>query len=213
MKNRLNVLLSLIPKCKVLADVGCDHGLLAKSALDIGVCEKVIISDISNKSLEKAIKLLAPFKDRVENYVCDGFSLYEGKADYAVIAGMGGEEICSILLGVKILPNGLILAPQKNNDKVRRLLLNLGYKILNDFTIFDGKYYDIIKAEKGEDSYTEKELLFGRDNLKNRPIDFINKLKVEEELLYKITQNKDFSSEGNSVLDKLNLIREVLNEN
>ena len=38
-------------------------------------------------------------------------------------------------------------------------------------------------------------------------------IRFDPELLYKITQNKDFSSEGNSVLDKLNLIREVLNEN
>ena len=205
--NRLEVLLSLIPKCNVLADVGCDHGYLSKSALDKNLCNSVIISDISAKSLEKAITLLKPYGDKVKSYVCDGLKAYENKADFAVIAGMGGEEICLILKGVKVLPNGLLLAPQKNNDKVRRLLIELGYKITSDFTFLDGKFYDVIKAEKGIDSYTEKEYIFGRDNLKNRSNDFILKLQKEEKLLSQVVKN------DLKVKPKLDLIREVLNEN
>ena len=205
--NRLEVLLSLIPKCNVLADVGCDHGYLSKYALDKNLCNSVIISDISAKSLEKAITLLKPYGNKVKSYVCDGLKAYENQADFAVIAGMGGEEICLILKGVKNLPNGLLLAPQKNNDKVRRLLIELGYKITNDFTFLDGKFYDVIKAEKGEDSYTEKEFIFGRDNLKDRPEDFIKKLKKEEKLLSEVVKNDI------KVKPKLDLLREVLNEN
>jgi tRNA (adenine22-N1)-methyltransferase len=205
--NRLEVLLSLIPKCNVLADVGCDHGYLSKYALDKNLCNKVIISDISAKSLEKAITLLKPYGDKVKSYVCNGLTAYENQADFAVIAGMGGEEICLILKGVKTLPNGLLLAPQKNNDKVRRLLIELGYKITRDFTFLDVKFYDVIKAEKGIDSYTEKEFIFGRDNLKERPNDFIKKLEKEEKLLSKVIEN------DLSVKPKLHLIREVLNEN
>ncbi len=205
--NRLEVLLSLIPNCNVLADVGCDHGYLSKYALEKKLCKKVIISDISAKSLEKAIVLLKPYGSKVSSYVCDGFKLYEGQADFAVIAGMGGEEICLILKGVETLPNGLLLAPQKNNDKVRRLLIELGYKITSDFTFLDGKFYDVIKAEKGKDSYTEKEYIFGRDNLKNRSNDFILKLKKDEALLSQVLKN------DLKVKPKLDLIREVLNEN
>ena len=109
--NRLEVLVSLVPSCKVLADVGCDHGYLSKYALDKNLCDRVIISDISVKSLEKARNLLKPYGDKVKSYVCDGLKSYEGQADFAVIAGMGGEEICLILKGVNILPNGLLLAP------------------------------------------------------------------------------------------------------
>lgn len=205
--NRLEVLLSHIPKCNVLADVGCDHGYLSKYALDKNLCNKVIISDISAKSLEKAVILLKPYGDKVKSYVCNGLTAYENQADFAVIAGMGGEEICLILKGVKTLPNGLLLAPQKNNDKVRRLLIELGYKITRDFTFLDGKFYDVIKAEKGIDSYTEKEFIFGRDNLKERSSDFIKKLEKEEKLLSKVVES------DLSVKPKLHLIREVLNEN
>ena len=205
--NRLEVLLSLIPNCNVLADVGCDHGYLSKYALDKNLCNKVIISDISAKSLEKAVVLLKPYGDKVSSYVCNGFTDFEGQADFAVIAGMGGEEICLILKGVKTLPNGLLLAPQKNNDKVRRLLIELGYKITRDFTFLDGKFYDVIKAEKGKDCYSEKEYIFGRDNLNERPNDFIEKLKKEEELLSKVVESDE------KVKPKLHLIREVLNEN
>lgn len=213
MKTRLEVLLSLVKNCNVLADVGCDHGLLAKSALTNGVCKKVIISDISSKSLEKAIALLKPFNDKVSSFVCDGFTLYEGMADSAVIAGMGGEEICQILKGVKILPKNLVLSPQKNSNKVRRLLIELGYKITSDFTFSDGKFYDAIQAEKGEDSYTEKEFIFGRDNLKNRPNDFIEKLKSQEVLLKNILKNPNIIDDNDEISKKLKLIQEVLYEN
>ena len=63
------------------------------------------------------------------------------------------------------------------------------------------------KAEKGIDCYTEKEFIFGRDNLKERPNDFIKKLEKEEKLLSKVIEN------DLSVKPKLHLIREVLNEN
>lgn len=213
MKNRLDVLLSLVKSCNVLADVGCDHGLLSKSALESGVCKRVIISDISSKSLDKAIELLKPFGDRVKSYVCDGFKGYEGEADSAVIAGMGGEEICQILKGARVLPNNLVLSPQKNSNKVRRLLIELGYKITKDFTFKDGKFYDAIQAEKGIDSYSEKEFIFGRDNLTIRPIDFIEKLKNQELLMLDILKNPNYIDENNEINKKLRLIQEVLYEN
>ena len=213
MKSRLDVLLSLVKSCNVLADVGCDHGLLAKSALTNGVCKKVIISDISSKSLDKAIELLKPFNDKILSFVCDGFTKYEGLADSAVIAGMGGEEICQILKGVKLLPKNLVLSPQKNTNKVRRLLLELGYKITKDFTFLDGKFYDAIQAEKGEDSYSEKEFIFGRDNLKDRPTAFIEKLKSQEVLLKSILKKPNYIDINNETTKKLQLIQEVLYEN
>ncbi|MBQ9710013.1 MAG: tRNA (adenine(22)-N(1))-methyltransferase TrmK, partial [Clostridia bacterium] len=54
MTKRLQTLLSALTPCRKLADVGCDHGYLSKAALDSGLAEAVVVSDISSPSLEKA---------------------------------------------------------------------------------------------------------------------------------------------------------------
>ena len=192
--SRLDILFDLISQGKVFADVGCDHGYIAEMVLKSNKYEKVILSDISSKSLEKAVNLLQGYGDRVKFIVSDGFSSYDELPDEAIIAGMGGEEIVKILSG-KILPNKLVLAPQKNTYKVRRLLLDSGYKILKDFTFYSqGKFYDAIKAEKGEDFYTPDELIFGRDNVKYRPDGFIKKVEFDINLLNKIICDENASN-------------------
>ncbi len=177
--SRLEILFDLIGEGEVFADVGCDHGYIAQMVIKSGKYKKVILSDISKKSLDKAINLLSPYGDKVEFIVSDGFEGYTTTPDGAIIAGMGGEEIVKILSG-DILPNSLVLAPQKNTDKVRKILLDRGYKILKDFTFYSqGKFYDAISAVKGEDFYSPKELIFGRDNLNEKPDGFIRKVKYD----------------------------------
>ena len=89
----------------------------------------------------------------------------------------------------------------------------MGYKLVFDYTIFDKKYYDIIVAEKGEDSYTELELLFGRDNLKNKNKDFISKLISEEKKCLNILKNNENSSNFKDIENYLQKVKGVLYEN
>lgn len=214
MSKRLKTITSLVNKCKVFADVGCDHGYVAEEILKTDKADKVIISDISKPSLQKAVNLLKPYGERVKAVVCDGFSGYDGESDFAVISGMGGEEICDIISKSKFPPKSLVLSPQKNSDKVRKLLVNLGYFIYKDFTIKDGKFYDIIYAEKtGKESfYTEKEYLFGKDNLKERTTDFLEKLQNEEKLLITVI-NSGAKEVLKEKTERLELIREIIYEN
>jgi len=193
MTDRLNLILSRIPKCKVFADIGCDHGYISKSMLDSGKCERVVFSDVSEKCLEKARILL---RKEVEDglaiaVVGDGFKGV-GKVDCALIAGMGGEEIVKILDECENLPEKLVLQPMKNCDKVRVALMRLGYAIKEDFVFFaEGKYYDLISCEKGVDELTEDEIEFGRTNIIERGEDFIARLKSNVESLKKILLNAD----------------------
>ncbi len=191
--SRLDILFNLIGEGEVFADVGCDHGYIAEMVIKSGKYKRVILSDISAKSLEKAINLLSSYGDKVKFVVTDGFSGYDEVPDEAIIAGMGGEEIVKILSG-KILPNKLVLAPQKNTYKVRKTLLDGGYKILKDFTFYSqGKFYDAIKAEKGVDSYTPDELIFGRDNVREKPEGFIKKIRFDIDLLNGIISDEKAS--------------------
>ena len=175
MSKRFNILLSLIPDCKVFADVGCDHGYIAYEMLKNRKCDRVIASDISAECLQKAETLLwETFPDKYTAVVSDGFENV-GNCDCALIAGMGGDTISDILAAAAgRLPEYLVLQPMKNSQRVRRDLVSLGYEILRDYTFRDGKFYDVILAKKGGNkTYTADDYIYGRDNLIEKSEDFI----------------------------------------
>ncbi len=195
MTERLNTIFKHIPKCTVFADVGCDHGYIAKAVLKSSLAEKVIISDISANCLKKAEVLLEQeiSNGTAKSVVCSGLDLIEF-CDVALIAGMGGEEIIGILNSAPFLPKQLILQPMKNVDKVRVKVNQLGYKIQKDFLFkAGGKFYDLLVLTKGEDAITDEEIEFGRTNLKEKSSAFIEwlNLKIEKLIEYE-----------NRVLDK-----------
>ena len=175
MSKRFNILLSLIPDCRVFADVGCDHGYMSYEMLKIRKCDRVIVSDISAECLKKAETLLQEtFPDKFTAVVSDGFENV-GNCDCALIAGMGGDTISDILAAAAgRLPEYLVLQPMKNSQRVRRDLVSLGYEILRDYTFRDGKFYDVILAKKGgNETYTADDYAYGRDNLTEKGEDFI----------------------------------------
>ena len=106
-----------------------------------------------------------------------------------------------------------MLSPQGHTEKVRKTLLFLGYKFIKDFTLYSsGKFYDAISVEKGEDSYSNSELIFGRDNLLYKGDDFI--LKIQKELEFKkLLLNRNLSEvDALKIQNEINILKEVLNE-
>ena len=201
---RLEKIFSYIPNCSVFADVGCDHGLIAKQVLDKNKANKVIISDVSKKCLEKAENLLSMEIEtgKALAVVSDGFDNLP-PCDCALIAGMGGEEIISILHKANNLPDSLVLQPMKNTNKVRKILIELGYHIDLDLVFKDGKiFYDLIVCKKGKDFLTDQETEFGRTNLKERSKDFIASIECKINALKKVCVKKDLNQETKISLEK-----------
>ena len=195
MNYRLNRIFSEIPSCGVFADIGCDHGYMTKAMLDSGKCERAIVSDISEKCLEKARVLLDDYiaDGKVESVVSNGFEKV-GENDLALIAGMGGEEIISILTKAKALPEKLVLQPMKNPDKVRLTVVKLGYRIVKDLVFFAGdKYYDLMVLVKGKDSLTDEEIEFGRTNILSPSDDFKRLTRERKEKLAEYLKNENLS--------------------
>ncbi len=193
--NRFDEITKNVVKSKLIADVGCDHGYVSEKILKKGLAEKLIISDVSAKCLNKAEVLLEEHLKQgvVTAIVSDGFENYKDYPDQAIIAGMGGEETIKILNVYK--PYRLVLQPMKNIDKLRVFLIENGYKILKDYTFFDcGKFYDIIVATVGEDMLTNEEIKFGRTNLLEKTNDFINKWKNEIQKI-KVVLNENIKDE------------------
>ncbi len=198
MTDRLVEIFSLIPNCETFADIGCDHGYVSYAMLKEKKAKKVIFSDVSAKCLKKAEDLLDPFVKLglAEGIVSDGF-LALPEVEVSLIAGMGGEEIVSIINNAPFLPKTFILQPMKNSEKVRALLILKGYKIIKDYTFYsDKKYYDLILATVGKDTLTEEEIYFGRTNLLEKPTAFIEKWQSKKEEIKRYLSEKTLKEES-----------------
>ena len=183
---RIDTLCALLKKADTFADVGCDHGYCSEYMLKNELCEKVIFSDISKGSLEKAEKLLAPFvkAGKAKGVLGDGFFGVPKDTEEVLIAGMGGSEMVSILSDKTygFLPKTFVLQPMHDGEKLRRYLIEQGAVIERDFTFEDGKFYEVIvgrtrKGNEDRQSYTQAEYEFGKENLAFPSEAFLKRIK------------------------------------
>ena len=204
---RIDKICSLIDSCESFADVGCDHGFCTQYALKAGLCDKAYITDISAKSLEKAQTLLTDYIEsgKCIPVCCDGLAGIPKDIEQVLIAGMGGNEIIKILKE-GFIPRKFIFQPMKNVRLVREFLIEQGCKITFDGVFEDQKYYFVIKGESegGTGSYTQAELQFGKDSLKD-PVFFGY---AKEELKKKLEYTKLGGSK--EILEEIRLLKEVL---
>ena len=171
-----------------VADVGCDHGYIGATLLHKQIAKQLLFIDVSAPSLEKAKTLCQ--KANLSNcqfLVQDG--LEKVFCDCAIIAGMGGKEIISILSNAENLPNTLVLQPMKNTPNVRQYLCQ-NYHVDRDFTIFEGgKYYDVLLCTKGQDTLSMLQQQFGKTNLCNPSAEFVQFIQHQIDKYEKIVQN------------------------
>ena len=202
---RLQKIYDKIPQVKVLADVGCDHGYIGNMALVEKRAEFVHFCDISRPSLRKAQELAGKLKHRNCDFICqDGLGKLQ--VDCAVIAGMGGMEIISILQKAQHLPQTLVLQPMQSQPELRSFLCE-NYHIDVDYMfIVQDKRYDLIVATRGSDTLDELQLEFGKTNLVSPSQDFIDMLKYRRLLYSKVivySQHPMLVKKLNTVIDLL----------
>ena len=171
---RLSLIARLVGHCECCADVGCDHGRLGAFMLQQNQCERMVLTDISAPSLDKARRLMGDLglSERVRFAVGDGALAIPEPVDAVVIAGMGGTTIAGIVReGRERLENArLILEPNVAAPQLRQTLTDCGYEIYDEAVVRDGRRnYVVLCARPGKAAYTEKELIVGPVLLKNRP--------------------------------------------
>lgn len=194
MKKRLEKLCNLADG-DAIADIGCDHGFLCEMLIEKGV-KQIYACEVTQKNLDKARANIENYVNRKKSNVeirenlveydggsvafvlSDGFKNLQNFIDCAIIAGMGGELILKILLeNPEKLPQRLVLQPMTKFKKVRAELSKY-YKFLYDEVLYDcGQFYNIMKLERGCDSFTDLEMTFGRTNLENLSSEFLAYLK------------------------------------
>lgn len=168
---RLQEIGILIPKTNTVIDVGCDHGLLGIYLLSTKKCKHMINTDISEKALQSAKKNTEKyhFEKKTSFYVTDGLkNVPYHKEDVIVITGMGAYTIINIIKKEKQAPNTLILSAHTNIPYLRREIVKMGYKMIDEKAIFDKKWYIIMHLEKGVAKYEEIDYILGPFAKKNK---------------------------------------------
>ena len=196
-----------------LADIGTDHALLPIHAINEGYVLKA--QAIDNKEgpfvIAYANVKRQSLSDKIKVVKADGLSKIDDDTDVVVIAGMGGKLIKDIMLKDSLKNvKRFVLQPNNDTKKVREMLKEINFRIIDELVIKDGrKYYDIIVIESGESNLTSFECEFGPINLKTKP--FFFQERVEKEMA-KLNRVLDTMPEVHrlSVKARIELLKEAL---
>ena len=220
MKNlgsRLEKIISYVNRCSIMADVGCDHGKVGTELLLRGVAGFCYFSDISEACLNKARAhaLSKSVYSRCDFINCNGFVTYPTarKIDYAVVSGMGGIEISSIVLNrpkdIKI--SKFVLQPNNNVVYLRRTLVENGFKIEKDEVVQENNmFYNILLVSEGIDTLSNDELEFGRTNLIKLDPAFKKYLEFKLGKLLAILESVKGTDKEAEVVDLIERIKSIV---
>ncbi len=153
---RLALLASWVPRGTALADVGTDHGYLPVWLRLHGRVRFAIASDLRKGPLERAKNTGRTYgADSIDYRLCSGLAdIAPEEVETIVIAGMGGENIASILKAAPWTAGSgctLLLQPQTHAEDLRRFLMDHSYVIHREALVYDrGTIYPVIEAAGGE---------------------------------------------------------------
>lgn len=162
---RLQAIARFIPRGKRVADIGTDHALLPIFLVKEGISPEVIASDLNKGPLEAARKNVVTegLWEHIILRLGNGLTtIKSGEADVAVIAGMGGGTIRSILelCGSQVPVNQLVLQPMGDSGILRKWLAGNGWKFENEDIIEeDNRIYEIISVIPGVEDTTDADII------------------------------------------------------
>ncbi|MBE5760582.1 MAG: SAM-dependent methyltransferase [Clostridiales bacterium] len=162
---RLGIVARMLAGCNTIYDIGSDHGLLPVYMLLEDMAEYAVLSDISAPAIERGRNNVIEYdlEDRASVRVGDGLIGLSPKEEDAVsICGMGGLTVLDILTAAGDIPCPMVLQANTDHEDLRKGLQKMGYAITDEAILREnGKFYIIIKAEKGEMRLTDEEAFFG----------------------------------------------------
>lgn len=198
---RLKAIADLVPHNVSVIDIGTDHAYLPIYLYQKNITKNIAASDISPKVLASSLENLKKYNldTQIPLILSSGFDNITKQYDVVIIAGMGTHTIKSILSNPNI-PDTLII--QSNNDhyELRLFLNSLNYKIKKEIAIKDKKhYYVIIMYQKGKETLTKSELLFG----KSANLEYYNYLLNKYQNIYNKSHNAKY-------LEYINILKSII---
>lgn len=183
LSKRLETVASFVPTGAVLADIGSDHAYLPCYLAHNGIISRAVAGEVVKGPYESAVRQVRTegLTKTITVRLADGLAAVhpEDKVDTVTIAGMGGPLIVSILeRHPETLENvtRLILQPNIHAKVIREWALRFGWAILDEEIVEeDGKVYEILVLQRGEETLTEAEILLGKQLLAAKSEVFIEK--------------------------------------
>lgn len=221
LKERLKKVSQLIEEDSLI-DIGTDHGYLIIDLLKSNKIKKALAVEITKGPLQNVENNVRNHRlnDKVDCALSDGLT----KVDKSVvdkykaisICGMGGSLIAKILTDSKQKLDGQILYLQPNNGEyaLRKTLIELGYKIVEEDVLIDNDiFYEVIKAVPGSQTLSEAEMFLGPINMQSQGEQFLNKCKEKYRHTSQInTQLLEKGIENPKLLTELSMLKGALDE-
>lgn len=176
LSKRLKAVTDNVTRGNKVADIGCDHAYVSIYLIQQQIATNVIAMDVNKGPLMIATENIKKYgyQDQIETRRSDGAKELKVKeCETIIIAGMGGGLTTKILKDSKEVVQDideLVLQPQSEIPLVRHYLHEIGFKIVNENMLMDeGKYYVVLRAIKGQESYDKQEYyLYGKLLLENK---------------------------------------------
>ncbi len=153
LSKRLQAVADMVTFGSRVADIGCDHAYVSIYLIEHEISPHIIAMDVNQGPIDRAKDNIVKYgyENRIETRKSDGLEkLNAGEADTILIAGMGGALTVQILtdrLEVLQSVKELVLQPQSETEKVRHMLQEQNFLIIDESMIKeDGKYYVMMKA-------------------------------------------------------------------
>lgn len=153
---RLEVIAGCVTGACSMADIGTDHGYLPVYLIENKGVSGAIASDINQKPLKKAQKIIdtQQSQKQIETRLGSGLSVLKpGEVEVVVMAGMGGLLIRDLLKAQPAVARAakkMVLQPMNNQAVLRRYLETAGFLITREELAREGdRVYEIIVAEPG----------------------------------------------------------------
>lgn len=147
---RLKACADLVSGTGIVCDVGSDHARLPVYLIQNKICFRAIAADIAEGPLcsAKATIQTTGLESQITPVLSDGLTNIhpEGISD-VVIAGMGGETICSILSAPHtewIRSVRLVLQPMTKVDLLRIFLAEHGFRITAERVVLDDTHCYVV---------------------------------------------------------------------
>lgn len=152
---RLAAVASFAEDGRRIADIGTDHGYIPIYLMQLGRAEKIVASDIGLGPIERARISAREYglEEKLTFVTADGLSGIDDSFDTVIIAGMGGDNIISILSeGSWALTKAhLVLQPQSRVQKLVRWLYNNGCTVSDACLVRDfGRMYIVLSVNRAE---------------------------------------------------------------
>ncbi len=177
---RLKPLLAWIDAAMIPVDIGSNHGYLAR-AIATKLSHKVYATELSDASFQH-------LKQQLEGcgviaYQADGLAQLPAEVNTAIITGMGGLTIQTIL---HTHPKAtqqlsyLLLGPQSDVDSLRAYVTQTGWRIREENMVHvHGKFYPFLFLVKGKETLTAAQLYLGPRLLEQQSPTFLAWKKSE----------------------------------